>query len=97
MTVETATYISDLNASYPSATDQKSEGDDHIKLLKSTLKTTFPNVAGAVSATHTQLSYVTGVTSAIQTQLDGKLNLSGGTMTGMPKTITHVFSFCTLW
>lgn len=82
MTVETATYISDLNASYPGSGDQKSEGDDHIKLTKSVLRNSFPNISGAVTATHTQLSYVTGVTSSIQTQLDGKLNLSGGTLTG---------------
>ncbi len=31
---------------------------------------------------NTELNYLNGVTSAIQTQLDGKLNLSGGTMTG---------------
>jgi hypothetical protein len=30
----------------------------------------------------TELSYVNGVTSAIQTQINGKLNLSGGTLTG---------------
>jgi hypothetical protein len=30
----------------------------------------------------TEISYLNGVTSAIQTQLDGKLALSGGTMTG---------------
>ena len=34
------------------------------------------------SVTSTELGHVSGVTSAIQTQLDGKLNLSGGTMTG---------------
>jgi hypothetical protein len=34
------------------------------------------------STTATELGYVHGVTSAIQTQLDSKLNLSGGTMTG---------------
>lgn len=36
----------------------------------------------ALTATATELNYVDGVTSAIQTQLDSKLNLSGGTMTG---------------
>jgi hypothetical protein len=36
----------------------------------------------SVTATATELNYVDGVTSAIQTQLDSKLNLSGGTMTG---------------
>jgi hypothetical protein len=36
----------------------------------------------AVTATAAELNYVDGVTSNIQTQLDSKLNLSGGTMTG---------------
>ena len=70
MTVESATYIDDLNAAYPLGTDPKSEGDDHIRLIKSTLKTTFPNVTGAVTPTHTELNYVDGVTSAIQTQIN---------------------------
>lgn len=82
MTVETATLISDLNASYPSATDPKSEGDNHIRLIKSALKATFPNFTDVVLANQTQINHSVGVTSPIQTQLDGKLNLSGGTMTG---------------
>ena len=56
MTVESATYISELDATKPGATDVKSEGDDHIRLLKSTIKATFPNVNAAVSATDEQLS-----------------------------------------
>lgn len=36
----------------------------------------------ASTTTATELGFVSGVTSAIQTQLDGKLNLSGGTLTG---------------
>jgi hypothetical protein len=35
------------------------------------------------SVTDTELGYLSGVTSAIQTQLNSKLNLSGGTMTGV--------------
>lgn len=38
--------------------------------------------ASASSVTATELGYVSGVTSALQTQLNAKLNLSGGTMTG---------------
>ena len=67
MTIETATYISSLNSANPGASDAISEGDDHIRLLKSTIKATFPNVAGAATPSHTELNYVTGVTSAIQT------------------------------
>lgn len=39
-------------------------------------------VISASSVTSTQLGYLSDVTSAIQAQLDGKLSLSGGTMTG---------------
>jgi len=37
----------------------------------------------ASSVTSTELGYVSGVTSAIQTQFSGKLSLSGGTMSGV--------------
>lgn len=36
----------------------------------------------ATAVTDTELGYLSGVTSAIQTQFSGKLSLSGGTMTG---------------
>ena len=72
MTIESATVISDLNSALPAATDDVAEGDDHIRLLKSTVKATFVAVTGVVTPTHTELNYVDGVTSAIQTQLDAK-------------------------
>jgi hypothetical protein len=57
MPLETATYISDLNASNPiGATDPLSSADDHLRLLKSTIKTTFPSVTGAVTPTHTAIN-----------------------------------------
>ena len=56
MTIETATFVSDLNASLPTFNDPKSEGDDHLRLMKATIKATFPNVGGAMTATHTLLS-----------------------------------------
>ena len=43
MGLETATYISDLNTSNPSSSDFLSQTDDHIRLLKATLKSTFPD------------------------------------------------------
>jgi len=72
MSLETATYINGLNSANPTASDPISAGDDHLRLLKSTIKATFPNITGAVTATHTELSFVDGVTSAIQTQLNAK-------------------------
>lgn len=58
MGLETGTYISDLNASNPAAGDEKEQGDDHIRLLKSTIKATFPNINGAMTATEEQLNGV---------------------------------------
>ena len=72
MAIETFEFIDDLNAANPTATDNVSEGDDHLRGLKTTLKNTFPNVTGAINATETELNYVDGVTSAIQTQLNAK-------------------------
>ena len=73
MAVEAATYISDLNTANPDgASSHVSELDDHVRLLKTTIKATLPNVTGAVTPTHTELNYVDGVTSAIQTQLNAK-------------------------
>jgi len=66
-------YLDDLVATNPAAGDNVSEGDDHIRGIKNVLKLTFPNVDAAVNATPTELNYVDGVTSAIQTQLDAKV------------------------
>lgn len=75
MGLETATLIHELVSTNPvGASDPKSQGDDHIRLIKATLQNTFANVDGAVTASHTELNYVDGVTSAIQTQLDSKAN-----------------------
>lgn len=56
MTIESATYISDLVSTNPAAGDPKSEGDDHIRLVKSTVKATLPNLTGAMTKTHTVLN-----------------------------------------
>ena len=82
MSLESFNYIDSLNASNPTTTDNVSEGDDHIRGIKTTIKNTFPNINAAVTATDEELNYVDGVTSNIQTQLGTKLPLAGGTMTG---------------
>jgi hypothetical protein len=57
MTVESASYISQLNTAYPAAGDNISEGDDHLRLIKSVLKTQFPNLSTtAVNPTAAQFN-----------------------------------------
>jgi len=70
MALETnVTYIDDLVASNPVATDALSQADDHLRLIKSSLKNTFPNITGAVNASHTELNIIDGSTSATATTL----------------------------
>lgn len=58
MSVEVVTYINTLDATFPAATDPRSEGDDHIRNIKFALKVTFPNVAGAVNVSHATLNNI---------------------------------------
>lgn len=86
MTVETALYPTQLNTTLPTSSDFVSEGDDHLRLLKTVVKTTFPNLGGAWNATQTEANYIVGVTSPIQAQLDTKGAIAGQIWTG-----THSF------
>lgn len=51
MALETGTYVADLNTANPTSTDPKSQGDDHLRLLKSVLKNTFAGFGGMVVVT----------------------------------------------
>ena len=56
MALESATYIDGLVTSNPTGSDNISQGDEHIRLIKTVLKNTIPNAATAtvpiVSITH---------------------------------------------
>lgn len=71
MGLETATYINGLVETNPTSSDNANQGDNHLRLIKSAIKATFPNITGAVTASHTDLNGVTN-----------KLDLAGGTLTG---------------
>lgn len=60
MGLETATYINGLVTTNPTSSDPKSQGDDHLRLVKSTVKATFPNITGAVTPTQTDLNVLLG-------------------------------------
>jgi len=50
-------FISGLVITNPvNSTDQVAQGDDHLRLIKTALKGTFPNLNGAVNATPAQLN-----------------------------------------
>jgi microcystin-dependent protein len=56
MPLESATTINQLEPSNPASTDQIRQADDHIRLLKQTIKNTFPNITGPVTVTQAQLN-----------------------------------------
>ncbi len=61
MGLEAAAYITDLVSNNPLGTDSKAQGDNHIRLLKSVLKTQFPNLgSAAVTATAADINLLTG-------------------------------------
>lgn len=78
MPVETAEYINQLNVAYPAGGDQRSFGDDHIKLIKGALKRSFPNIGGAVTKTHTQLNNTPHDKSSLIQMVGQKLVTSEG-------------------
>lgn len=47
MSLETASWVTQLNSSNPTASDPVSEGDDHLRMLKTVLKNSFPSSSTA--------------------------------------------------
>jgi hypothetical protein len=88
MAVDTSTYPGDFDTAKPPNSDPKSEGAANFRQVKTALKNAFGNVTGAVTASHTELNFVDGVTSAIQGQLDAKAPLASPTLTGTPAAPT---------
>lgn len=90
MALETGTYIDSLVATNPTATDALAQADDHLRLIKATIKATFPSITGAVTLTHTQINDLQS--------LQGVLSAPSGTRmlfqqsaapTGWTKDATH--------
>lgn len=65
MALEAATHISELVITNPPGGDAASTIDEHLRLIKSVLKTDFSAISGAVTSTHVELNKLTGYTGAI--------------------------------
>ena len=64
MGLETATYISQLVDTNPTASDPVSQGDDHLRLVKSVLQSQFTTLgAAAVTTTAAELNLLDGKTA----------------------------------
>ena len=63
MALEASTYIDGLVATNPVSTDGLAQADDHLRLIKATILASFPNIAGAMTVSHTVLN---GLDSRVQ-------------------------------
>lgn len=79
MSLENGTYISDLVKTNPTGTDPKSQGDDHLRLIKACVQQSFPNINAPVTAAPADLNSIAG-----------KVNKAGDTMTGQLDGITPI-------
>jgi hypothetical protein len=66
MPLEAGTTLEDLNDIWPLGSDSRSQGDDHIRLLKSILKIQFPGVDGdgfkiPITATEAEINFSAGL------------------------------------
>ena len=60
MPVESASFISELNPSYPTGAETKAEGDNHIRMFKAAVQGSFTSLgAAAVTKTAAELNSVT--------------------------------------
>lgn len=59
-------HIDDLNPQNPPATDPLGQVYNHLNLIKTAVKQTFPNVTDAVTASHTVLNGLDGRVTAVE-------------------------------
>lgn len=79
MPVESASFISQLNPSYPDGSENVAEGDNHLRMLKSMLQSQFTSLGTtAVSATAVQLNAAARKDGDTYT---GAQNFTGATVT----------------
>jgi hypothetical protein len=59
MPVESGDYIDDLDITQPADSEAKKFGAGYFRFLKKVIKQSFPNVTGAITATHTVINTLT--------------------------------------
>jgi len=93
MALETFTYITSLQPANPTSTDPVSQGDDHLRGIKTTLVNSFPNISAPVLATAAQID-AAAINPAPTVPVGMILDWAGGTVPAnylaLPTTATNV-------
>lgn len=79
MGLEAATFVNDLVTTNPVAGDNVSQGDDHLRLVKAVLKSTFPNLAFARYLEQDRVDLASATTPDLSTPASNYINLTGTT------------------
>lgn len=79
MALESATYISDLVSANPPNSDKVHQGDDHIRLLKSTAKATFPTASRPLYIDGEAATVASATTADVLAAATDKVLVSGTT------------------
>lgn len=86
MGLETASYIAGLVESNPDGNDQRTTTDNHIRLLKASLKRTFPMLDGAVSISALGFAFLGDLSRSVQYQIN---QLRDGSTTALNALIAN--------
>jgi hypothetical protein len=97
MSLESATYLSQLVATNPPNTDLISQADDHVRLIKGVLQNQFPNfTAAALTSTQAQIDALTAGSAQTPGTFTGTLTGMTGATSGTVKYILSA-GLCTLF
>lgn len=89
MALETATYLSQLVATNPTATDPVAQGANHLRLLKAVLQAQFPNfTAAALNSTNAAIDAAVGWLTQV-----GQLSLIGEPRMWLSNTLPAAGNF----
>ena len=79
MALESATYIDELVTTNPVAGDNVSQGDDHLRLIKSVLKAQFPGLTVAKYLEQPRVDLASATTPDLSTPASNYVNITGTT------------------
>lgn len=88
MGLETGSFISDLIATNPPSTDKKSQGDDHLRLIKAVLQGSFPSSSKAFYNPAAAAKTINFTVVAADMNKTFLIDTTAGTMTGTLPTLT---------
>lgn len=87
MGLESATFISSLVSANPPGTDLKRQGDDHIRLVKAALQSTFPNADKAFYFPDMLVKTANYTITAAQQNVTFMVDTAAGVVTGTLPTL----------